>query len=168
MKRLLPCLAALCLLLSGCSVQERVNADVFVLRLTAEKEIAAEPLYYEDGSCFCFVTFAGLRAALRLWETQDGALAKIAVSAPGGSDEAAFAALCARVLRVYAPNEPTQTLTELLNSQTSVFRYAQGRTHRLCAAADAAGRFFSVADDLLAPTEAPSLTLRQETLPATE
>ncbi|MBR4726750.1 MAG: hypothetical protein IK080_02560 [Clostridia bacterium] len=168
MKRLLPCFAALCLLLSGCSVQERVNADVFMLRLTAAKEITAEPLYYEDGSCFCFVTFAGVRAALRLWETQDGALAKIAVSAPGDSDREKFAALCAQVLRVYAPNELPQTLTQLLAAQTSVFRYAQGRTHRLCAAADAAGRFFSVADDLLAPTQPPSLTLRRETLPATE
>ena len=163
MKRVLAGCVLLFLLLTGCSVQERVNADVFLLRLTAQGDVAAEPMCYEDGACFCFVTAGALRAVLRFRETADGVLMKIAVSAQGDSDEAAFAALCERVLRVYVPEEPAQALMAALAAGEGVFRYAEGNTHRLCAAAHAAGRFFSVTDSVLDPTAQPTLTLRQET-----
>ena len=168
MKRLLVITALLCLALTGCSVQERVNADVFLLRLTAAQDITAEPMYYEDDACFCFVTRAGLRAVLQCWETQDGYLKKIAVSAPGSGDAAVFSALCTRVLQTYAPGESAQALMNTLTAGEGVFHYAEGKTHRLCFAADTAGYFFSVTDAVLAPTEPPALTLRRETRPTSE
>lgn len=162
MKRLCACLA-LCLLLAACSVQPQMNADVFLLRLTADKAVTAEPLYEDGDGCFCFVTVQGLRAALRCRETAEGVLKSVAVTAPGDCDAAAFDALCERIVRVCAPGADAQALLQSLAEGEGLFRYVEGSTHRLSAAQDAAGRFFSITDAVLDPTSAPALTLRPET-----
>ena len=162
MKRIFAVAIALIFLFSSCTVQENVDPQVFLARLTeADKDVnvAGKSVFYEGNSCVAFFDYAGKRFVIEQFCTDAGIVSEICLSSES-ADKKLFEKCVGTLINVYAPQEKSVEIIENLRAEG--YSYHETQWYEYSAYSDGKTHFFSVKNKKLSPEKEEKLTLKPE------
>lgn len=149
------------LLLSGCSVQERVSPLILVNRLTKQSnEIICDPQHtYFDGNTFiCFIEYGSIKnIIIKMHTTEENSVKKISVYST--ADNQIFE-LIKLLISIYSPKEDSENISEELRKNTDSFRYFNGKEYTYSLFTSDKSIYFEVFNNNLSEYTIPELTLK--------
>ena len=162
MKKIIPLILIFTLLFSACTVQETVDPQVFLDRLSKADENLAfseDGTFYENNSCVTFFEFKGKSFVAEQFCGGDGVVTEICLSSET-ADENCFSECTETFISVYAPNENSAEI--ISNLFKDGYSYYETQWYSYSSYTDGKTRFFCVKNKKLSPTQAERLTLREE------
>lgn len=153
-------LTFLIVILSGCSLQEKMNYRIFLERLKEnypELTVANDAVYDESRKIFCFIDYNKTPYALQLEADGEENIKKICLASKDKTDNFKF--VCEAIIKTYAENENS---SEVINSLFADERnYYAGRWYSYAFYAVGETAYFSVENSKLSTNTDAELTLKQ-------
>ena len=149
------------LILSGCSVQERVSPLILIDRLTEQSsEIIFDPQYsYFEGNSFIgFINYKNINNVVIKIHTADGNSVK-KISVYSSADNKVFE-LIKLLIDIYSPKEDCENILKELTDNTESFRYSFGKEYSYSLAVTDDSIYFEAFNNNLSEFTIPDLTLK--------
>lgn len=154
------------LFLTACSVQEKVNPQIFIERIQKNnKNIAVENSFYEDAAFVCFAVYNGNTDIVFEIETDEQKNAKKISLACSQTDKADDFISCAEcIIKTYAPDDDSGQVIKELFSQKEIngkFNYYETQWYSYSSVLSENGLYFSAEIKKLVPQTEVEFSLKQ-------
>lgn len=154
-------------LMSGCTVQETVNPDLFTARFSEsfpDFVFETDSMFYENDKCVVFVNSAsGQRYAVEMTLDTGERIQKVSLACTNTDKADEFRSFAEKIIAVYASQEePASVLTELYSVNN--YSYFESQWYYYTFSKTEAGLFFGIENKKLSPEKGIGLTLRENDL----
>lgn len=163
MKKIIIIAVLTVLFLSSCTVQQEVNPDLFMSRLSEsypELSVESENAFYEEGKCVVFVNLLRLRCVAEMTLDGNERVQKISIACAETDNADEFISFAERITAVYAPDEDFSSVSEILFGSER-YSYHETQWYYYTFSQNETGFFFSIENKKLAPQKEIELTLKE-------
>lgn len=163
MKKLFMIVVLTVLFLSSCTLQQEVNPDLFMSRLSEsypEISVESENAFYEESKCVVFVNSSGMRYATEMTTDNNERVQKISIACAKTDNADKFISFAEKITAVYAPDEDFGSVSEMLFGGER-YSYHETQWYYYAFSQNETGFFFSIENKKLAPQKEIELTLKE-------
>lgn len=167
MKKILLITAVFLFLLTGCSVQEKMNSSVFFDRMSEQTDafdFLNSECFIDDSEYICFVKDKrGTEYLFCLSANKSGDIEKIGFSCNETEKAEVFIDYVKNIISVYAPDENREEIIGLLAENGKMkngITFHQTKWYEYCLHSDTNGLYFSVTNKKLVPSSDVEFSLK--------
>ncbi len=168
MKKIIPILIAVAILLSSCSKQEGVTPEIFIERATASMKCAkfdTDNAFRDENGYHCFGNLSEEEILLTCRIDENNIVYEACVTSvkQGLSDE--LRCVCVELIRAFSDDELAENTVEtLVQKADEMPSYVETQWFTYCMMNSENGFYFSVYDKKLKQENIPELTLKENDL----
>lgn len=166
MKRIIILEILILLVLSACTVQEKVSPELYISRLTENADgfsVLSENIFYENKECYCFIKGDdGSGYALQIEADTGKNIKKICLAGMKTDKTDDFKMIAETLVKTYAPDEAIEDIKAALFKNE--LDYYNSQWYRYSSAVTENGIFFSVENMKISTDSDAELTLKQNDL----
>ena len=153
----------LVLVLSSCSVQERISPEIFKSR--TEKNypefVFENEGYYLNDYFYIFAVYNGSDIVFKIAVDENNTANKISISFEMNDNIKEISDIIKPVIEIFSPNEDCKKIADELINKEGEFRYSYGKEYSYSLAVNGKNIYFDVFNNRLSDYTVPELTLKQ-------
>lgn len=133
-------------ILSGCTVQEKVSAEIFLERLTSgDKNIIIEDAFRTEEDFVAFISYGGADFVMKLTDDDCLNVESISLTCSDGGKTEMFRKLVKNIITTYCDDSADEIINGLfVNNENGDFRFFSTQWYRYSAVLNENGLYFSL------------------------